>query len=111
MTPRRRADRLTIRYPDGTAVRLTAGTPGATLEDGTALTLTGPMLRAAACQLVAHGLATVTGPGTLAATVTRPELLDALTRLPLTVTPAAASSTTTPRHPSRHPLRTPQTAA
>ena len=83
MMRRRRADRLTIRYPDGTAVRLTAGTPGATLPDGTTLTLTAHTIRAAACQLVAHGLATITGPATLAATVSRPELLAALTRLPL----------------------------
>lgn len=89
MTLRRRADRLTIRYPDGQTVRLTAGTPGATLDNGQTLTLTARDLRAAACQLVAHGLATVTGPAELAATVTRPELVAALAGLALTGTPLA----------------------
>lgn len=78
MHRRRSASHLTIRYPDGRTVRLTAGQPGATLSTGQTLTLTHHDLRAAACQLVAHGLATVTGPGTLAATVSRPELVTAL---------------------------------
>lgn len=80
MHRRRSASHLTISYPDGQTVHLTAGQPGVTLDDGRTLTLTTHDLRAAACHLVAHGLATVTGPATLAATVTRPALLDALTR-------------------------------
>lgn len=78
MHRRRSASHLTIRYPDGLTVRLTAGQPGETLSTGQTLTLTGHDLRAAACQLVAHGLATVTGPATLAATVSRPDLVAAL---------------------------------
>lgn len=78
MDRRRSASHLTIRYPDGQTVRLTAGQPGATLSTGQTLTLTARDLRAAACQLVAHGLATVTGPAELAATVSRPELVAAL---------------------------------
>ncbi|WP_395695050.1 hypothetical protein [Nocardioides sp.] len=88
---RRPATRLTIRYPDGTAVRLAAGEPGATLDDGTTLTLTAGDLRTAACQLVAHGLATVTGPAELAATVTRPQLVAALAGLALATSPAHRS--------------------
>lgn len=80
---RRAASRLTIRYPEGQTVRLTAGQPGVTLDAGRTLTLTGRDLRAAACDLVAHGLATVTGPAELAATVTRPELVAALAGLAL----------------------------
>lgn len=79
MHRRRSASHLTIRYPDGQTVRLAAGQSGVTLSTGQTLTLTAHHLRAAACQLVAHGLATVTGPATLAATVTRPNLLNALT--------------------------------
>lgn len=78
MHRRRSASHLTIRYPDGQTVRLAAGQPGVTLSTGQTLTLTGHDLRAAACQLVAHGLATVTGPAILAATVNRPELVAAL---------------------------------
>jgi hypothetical protein len=104
VTLRRRADRLTIRYPDGQTVRLTAGTPGATLDNGQTLTLTARDLRAAACQLVAHGLATVTGPAQLSATVTRPELVTALARLAITGTPLAFP-------PRRAPQTAPQTAA
>lgn len=91
---RRPASQLTIRYPDGHTVRLRAGQPGATLSNGQTLTLTRHDLRAAACQLVAHGLATVAGPAELAATVSRPELVaalaaDALTRHQLTRSDAA----------------------
>lgn len=83
MTPRHR-DRLTIRYPDGTAVTLAPGTPGATLPDGTTLTLTAHDLRAAACQLVAHGLATITGPGELVSHISRPALLVTLAVIAVT---------------------------
>jgi hypothetical protein len=83
---RRAASRLTIRYPDGQTVHLTAGQPGITLDDGRTLTLTTHDLRAVACELVAHGLATVTGPAQLAATLTRPELVTALAGHALTTT-------------------------
>ena len=88
---RRAASRLTIRYPDGQAVHLTAGQPGITLDDGRTLALTSHDLRAAACELVAHGLATVTGPARLAATVTRPELVAALAGLALSTQRPARS--------------------
>ena len=88
---RRPASRLTIRYPDGQTVHLRAGQPGATLADGRTLTLTAGDLRAAACQLVAHGLATKTGPAELAATVTRPQLVAALAGLALSTSPARRS--------------------
>jgi hypothetical protein len=96
---RRPASHLTINYPDGQTVRLVAGQPGATLPNGRTLTLTRHDLSAAACQLVAHGLATITGPAYLTATVPRPELVANLAE-PFSqhVPPPKASPTDWRRH-------------
>lgn len=78
--PRRRADVLTLDYPDGHTSRLRAGQTGAVMPDGHRHTLTALELRALACTLVAEGHARVVGPGHLAATLPRVELLEAVAR-------------------------------
>lgn len=77
---RRRPPELVLDYPEGARTRLRAGRYGAVMPDGRRHTLTVYDLRALACSLVADGHANVVGPGHLAATLPRLELLEAIAR-------------------------------